>query len=142
MSDLVEFLKARVDENERAARAVIPADLPDGGVWIHDGYCNISGPGFMIYNEGGHDEKQSDHIATYDPARVLREVKAKRRIMARHARDPQWASLATMRDACMGCGVEGPNEWPVTESLNECPELRDLALVYADHPDYQQQWTP
>ncbi|WP_454320781.1 DUF6221 family protein [Streptomyces phaeoluteigriseus] len=44
--------------------------------------------------------------ALHDPARVLREIEAKRRIPARHAHDP----------------------WP-------CHNLRDLASPYADHPD-------
>ncbi len=46
-------------------------------------------------------------MTLHDPARILREVEAKRRILARHARDP----------------------WP-------CHDLPDLASPYADHPDF------
>ncbi|WP_434744798.1 DUF6221 family protein [Streptomyces sp. A-14] len=28
------------------------------------------------------------------------------------------------------------------ERAAPCPDLRDLAAVYADHPDYQQEWRP
>lgn len=30
----------------------------------------------------------------------------------------------------------------VTEDIDECPELRDLASVYADEPDYQEGRRP
>ncbi|MFE7598677.1 DUF6221 family protein [Streptomyces sp. NPDC057494] len=34
----------------------------------------------------------AQHVALHDPARILREVEAKRRILARHARDPRLCS--------------------------------------------------
>lgn len=56
------------------------------------------------------------------PARVLAECDAKRRIVERHPRDH--ASCATYWDR------------------ETCAALLDLAAVYADHPDYQQEWKP
>ncbi|MFI1189969.1 DUF6221 family protein [Streptomyces californicus] len=47
------------------------------------------------------------HVALPDPARILREVEAERRVLARHARDP----------------------WP-------CHDSRVLASPYRDHPGF------
>lgn len=38
---------------------------------------------------------------------------------------------------CASCGT--PYEWPTDYP---CPTLRLLALPYAAHPDYRQEWTP
>ncbi|MFI8007259.1 DUF6221 family protein [Streptomyces sp. NPDC086010] len=57
--------------------------------------------------QSGFHHMIARHVALHDPARALREIKAKRRILARHARD----------------------SWP-------CHDLRDLASPYTDHPDF------
>jgi hypothetical protein len=105
----------------------------------------------------------SQHVARHDPARVLAEVKAKRRILHRHRpTDPDWvASQRAWHDkyggdapfqpkppACAGCGRcgsggrrgEAYRSYPRTPDFTKCPELRDLAAVYADHPDYDPAW--
>lgn len=76
------------------------------------------------------------YVARHDPARVLREVAAKRRVMQRHHR----SDASTVSDYCAGCAHD-PEGWPEIE-LNDCPELRDLAAVYSDHPDYRPEWAP
>lgn len=78
------------------------------------------------------------------PDRDLREVAAKRAIVAIHRSraevemDPDcWKPLA-----CHGCGYSGVCEDPDVEDINECPELRALAAVYSDHPDYRAgEWS-
>jgi hypothetical protein len=62
-----------------------------------------------------------------DPARVLAEVEAKRRVMGRHHNFQGW---------CAGCGND------LTHRISDCPELRDLAAPYADHPEYREEWRP
>lgn len=52
---LVEFLRARLNEDEAAAKAWLPFGNPDAA--------------------------QREHIARHDPGRVLAEVEAKRRIL-------------------------------------------------------------
>ena len=64
--------------------------------------------------------------AIYRPARVLAECDAKRRIIDRHV-DPD-------SRAC-NCSEMG---WPT----DLCDVIRPLAAVYADHPDYQEEWKP
>ncbi|GAA1138517.1 DUF6221 family protein [Nocardioides aquiterrae] len=59
----------------------------------------------------------------WDDGRVLAECEAKRRIVGLHGRvDPC--------DAHDGATLE----------TVECDTLRALAAVYADHPDYREEW--
>jgi hypothetical protein len=72
-------------------------------------------------------------IARHDPARVLAEVDAKRQMLELH----HSIELPTeMLDACAECEVTGVYpEYP-------CRTLRLLALPYAEHPDYREEWRP
>jgi hypothetical protein len=79
------------------------------------------------------------HVEHHSPERVLREVEAKRRIMERHRRYDGIGSKYT--DYCEGCPSGDDSGYPEVE-LDECPELRDLAAVYSDHPDYREEWRP
>lgn len=70
----------------------------------------------MIYSDAGQVSGEvADHIARHDPARVLAECEAKRRIV-------EWASDG-----------EGEFHWSTV--------LAPLAAVYADHPDYREEWS-
>jgi hypothetical protein len=113
--DLTAFVKARLDEDEETANAVRPKDWDDIG-WA------------------GVGATATAHAARFDPARVLREVEAKRAIV-------DLASKLVGR------------EWPdwhkehgiaptVREEANHLYTLKILAAVYNDHPDYRQEWTP
>jgi len=119
VSDLVEFLRQRLDEDERTAR-IVNAD-PTSDCWFD---CAGDGHG--------------DHHLRWNPARVLAEVDAKRRILDEHApfSQPQkmaWGEII----ACSTCGSvdDSPTEWP-------CSTVRLMALPYADHPDYREEWRP
>lgn len=132
MSDLVEFLSARLAEDEQTNRE-----------W-HDRRCD--GCGKPVAARGLYGLVK---CMTCEPGdlplvadRVRAEVDAKRRIMARHCRSQFWADNPLMRDSCAGCGYSGPNEEPNTEHVDDCPELRDLAAVYAGHADYDERWRP
>ncbi|MFF2439263.1 DUF6221 family protein [Streptomyces sp. NPDC058107] len=74
----------------------------------------------------------AEHVALHDPARVLREIAAKRRILARHVLSPAvddpelpWDN----RDDCQWDGEGCP-----------CPDLLDLAAPYSEHQDFHGQW--
>ncbi|SDJ39880.1 DUF6221 family protein [Streptomyces indicus] len=74
------------------------------------------------------------HIAAHDPARVLREIEAKRRILARHVLSPAEGDPGRPWDDADDCLYDG-EPWP-------CPDLRDLALSYADRPGCRDEWRP
>ena len=75
------------------------------------------------------------HSVLIDPAPILRRCEADRRILARHRLDPA-AANTTRAAACDGCGVEWVQDYcdPITENLNDCPELLDLAHAHGITP--------
>ncbi|MBF8193274.1 hypothetical protein ITP53_47930 [Nonomuraea sp. K274] len=114
MDDLIAFLRARLDEDEQLAQAA------DQGCWTNE------------YDEfrcrGG---AEFEHLLHHSPARVLREVGAKRLVMAMHEGSHECSDLD---DNCL---------WV---ELRVCPTVKALALPYADHPDYhpdyREEWRP
>ncbi|HKY59267.1 MAG TPA: DUF6221 family protein [Aeromicrobium sp.] len=124
---ITEFLLARIAEDEEAARAVRPLDhnYDMGGGrqderFVFTRYLpdSMDGRG----NWAKDDPATSVHFARHDPARVLAECEAKRKIVEQ-ARAYSPASE-------YGDG-EG---WALVDVM------RALASVYADHPDYDQDW--
>lgn len=94
MSDLVEFLRARLDEDR---------------TWADNPEC------------------------IEDPARVLREVEAKRELI-------KLCAAPLVEVTCPGDTERRfvPGEGPPWAA----PALRMLAMPYADHPDYRNEWAP
>lgn len=133
--DLVDFLRARLAEDERLAKAAISdARTPPNwrgvqgpGRWITDGPV-VVGDDMTIYDEGGHDEAQAEHIARHDPAHVLADVEARRRIVEHCS--------ATIGAAGEPPGIDH-DDIPAIERV-----LRLLALPHADRPGYRAEWKP
>lgn len=124
MTTLLEFIEARLAEDEQTARAAI-AEVEQGASWLA-----ITDD---VWKRAVFDaDRIADHIARHDPARVLREVQAKLAALALHS--------PHHHGACPTC-------WRVTarSSTREdfpCPTLRLLAAPYADHSDYRSEWSP
>jgi hypothetical protein len=115
--DIVEFLRARLDEDEAAARAARNA-LPwkvRSGPGDDGGWETEVGPARMLFSD---DEPAAEHIARWQPERALREVEAKRRVISDHDR-AEFCDQAALGQA-----------------------LYVLAAVWSDHPDYQEDWPP
>lgn len=118
MDDLTAFIAARLGEDE----AALAADAQDDG------------PRFL---DADHQtERLLDRFAGED--RVLREIAAKRAILANHqpydCMEP--ASLRCYRCTSNRAYLSGAaihEAWP-------CPTMRHLAAVYSDHQDYRQEW--
>lgn len=131
MSDLVAFLRARLDEDEQAAHEA----ATEGGHWsqqaigvgrrrlIH--YVGASPDPHVVRSDSevarGNHAQIARHIARHDPARVLREVEADRRIIERYEQ----------------MKADGESHWYL---IYETLKLR--ALPHADHPDYDESWRP
>lgn len=121
MSDLVEFLKARLDEDERmatAARGVVP--LPGRPA---DGKARA-----RVFATHMRDM----YLNAFTPSRALVEIEAKRRIIGEH-RDDGYGN-------CYGCGMNAYED--MCSGIDDCPTLCALALPYADHRDYRDEWRP
>jgi hypothetical protein len=109
VDDLVTWLRAQLDDDERAARAVEGIRMP----WYFDHIDEAARPLVDL---------------ALDPARVLAEVDAKRRLLDLHP----YAGLLSAPESCESCVViPGP-----------CPTLRLLALPYADRPGCRPEWRP
>ncbi|MFD7109161.1 hypothetical protein ACFWAF_03090 [Streptomyces microflavus] len=68
-------------------------------------------------------------------AGVRRRCEADRRILARHRLDSDAAESRLFATACEGCGTQGECFDPVTDNVNDCPELLDLAHAHGISPD-------
>jgi hypothetical protein len=150
VTTLVEFLRARLDEDEQAAKRVRqPYRLyvcDDGHVQepmrVDDLYGERDGE-YQQWSDG--EDRLPNHRNTwwlmYDPARVLRQVESKRRIIDRE----QWHPYGGLECGghprpYMPHGDYGPGYCRRMDEEN--PTLRDLAMVYVGHPDYEPEWCP
>ncbi|MEU6397860.1 DUF6221 family protein [Streptomyces cinnamoneus] len=118
---LVQFLRARLDEEVAEA-----AKLDDGDDWEME-------PWQVRRDEtGAWDSYAYLRIAK---ARVLAEVDAKRQIVSLHS-DPTGHS----------CSVKDETGYELNFADvgggEACTTLRLLALPYASHPDFGEDWRP
>jgi hypothetical protein len=152
LDDLIAWLRAQLDDDERVARAAV-AHAP--GRWVPM-YRDVHA---VVLGNGTHEQRhvgtaESGELATFlsdwSPARVLAEVDAKRRrldwLAARqHDMGPegfptydscrllvQPGELGDLEVGYCSCGLDG---W-----RNQL--YRFEALPYADRPGYQESWRP
>jgi hypothetical protein len=126
---LTEFLAARLDEDQAAAEALKVERWVLDNEWV---FGETSADVIASLNNDQLSTATGEHIARHDPARVLAEVDAKRRILELHADGHE----------CPTFDREIGGE-PVTGYYgDDCPTLRRLALPHADHPDYDPEWQP
>jgi len=140
---IVEFLEARLAEDEAAAREAITPDRPgthwewestaddddpESPRWLRtvEEFPTTSGvgdlPGFPLgYDCKAEPSPAMAHIARHDPARALAEVAAMRSLVELYgALSAQWA--------------------PNVDYGFAYTALRTLAAIYSDHPNYQKEW--
>jgi hypothetical protein len=139
MDELMAFVHARLDEEEAIAQAATP------GPWAYDpskewydgddfitmtngqefvGYGDPSPfrGAICITGEAGHVQsmKDAEHIARHDPARVLRDIQARRRTLVR-------------------CQEELLSGNPRLLHFAE-QTVWDMAQRWADHDDFKEGW--
>ena len=140
---LTEFLAARLDEDEAAAKACAQdaAGLKWSGKYHPSSHRAVEDEDgrVVVWDEGEPDEAQAAHIIRHDPARVLREVEAKRKILAdlpayskqrRELRDHMYLPKNAGYHSGHADGTDDASRYV----------LRQLATVYSDHPDYDEAW--
>lgn len=151
MTGLRDFIAARLAEAEETLKLVPrPYRLyisANGHVSEPESYewpDNREGE-YKQWADGGNymPNRHTTWYPLFDPDQALREIGAKRRVLERHspAEEPDRLSGHYM---CEGCGFEPSFDGsePRTEDINDCPELRDLAAIWSDHPDYRPEWSP
>jgi len=146
---LVEFLLARITEDEDEAKA---AEHKNGSKWtvdpFEDGGARINGTvdrGANPRAYSGDRELWDDetalgmwldtamHVVRWDPARVLAECETKRAII----------ELWQQTDADDRVAFnEVEAEKRVSRQTTLWSVLKLLALPFAGHPDYREEWRP
>src|SRR5260221_528324 len=116
MSDLAKFLAARIDEEEHWAH-MAEAGRPPGRVGRSEHYP------FMATDI---TPSKATFIRRHDPVRVLREVDAKRKILAEHVAAQAWSY------------PPGDGDEALQEALDSV--VRHLAAIWGDHEDYDPAW--
>lgn len=151
MDDLVRWLSAQLDEDERIAHACSDApweiEIPPAvHVSVKARRDNKWKWGRLGYVATVERDEDRAHIAEWDPARVLREIDAKRRRLDRH--QPEERFLAPLHGehemfrVCVACTRSRTFESVTGAVLFPCPDLRYDASVYADRPGYREEWRP
>lgn len=125
IDDLAEFLLARIAEDEAAARGAGGLTWSAGAGIFYTHTVEDSERQPVIYDEGAPTEAQADHIAAWSPARVLIECEAKRQLIELAQ------GLVYLREI----GDPVAPSTPVGQDI-----LEILAVPYADHPDYREEW--
>lgn len=151
MEDLVTWLRACLDDDERVAREVsekAPYDEWDAaGAQGEDDAALSNWEVIRIARPYNRPDARSvaEHIARWDPARVLADIEAKRRILDAfetwqredlEAREDYqaWALGEPHRD--------GPYRRTVSEAAGEGLKLaiRALAQPFAGRPGWREEW--
>ncbi|WGM21826.1 DUF6221 family protein [Paenarthrobacter sp. OM7] len=111
MTEITDFLLARIAEDELGAEAAKAAIAGSGGPWRSSSQ--------VVLGAGVHPVATTDaafhaeHIARFDPDRVIRECIVKRGIVA---------------------------GWSKPDSSTGRMLMAAMAAVYSDHPDYKLEW--
>lgn len=145
---LSDFLLARIAEVEEDAHEANTYASARWEVADSDEVATIDGRPVAQVDHGA----LVHHVARHDPARVLADCEAKRRIVALgptacpmgdpadelsqpHYPDPAWKDVPHW-DRCENCvdAASADGAWRSVTAL--------LALPYADHPDYDESWRP
>lgn len=127
MSALTEFLLARIAEVESAARAagdlrMWRSDARPDDAWLER---EDDGARVSVAIRTRVEEQWAEHVLHHLPGRVLAECEAKRRIVAMYEARSEQDHLTVQAHA-----------------TGLLLAVRALALPYADHPDYRQEWKP
>jgi hypothetical protein len=146
VSELITFVRAQLDEDERVARRAT------AGAWVETitegrSVCGVQALGRLNGIPATSVPGWADavHIARHDPARVLAEVEAKRRLLDLHepyqalygvAKVPQCSHCSELCHSRSGLGCDNP------DAPYPCPTVRLLALPYAGREGYDETWRP
>jgi hypothetical protein len=134
MTSITEFLLERIAEDENLARAVI-ADMPrwDSETWE------------SAVLEVGEDLPGPILTARYSPVRVLAECAAKRAILELHPLNPyygldQWGRWLPREGEPKMWFCDCQDDDGIIQGAGPCVTLRAMTAVYADHPDFDEEW--
>lgn len=128
MDDLITWLRAQLDEDERVALEAVGKGHPSWTIGQVDGNGVVP-----VLDDGDFpiidrvDLADAEHVVRWDPARAQAEVAAKRRV------------IDVLR------GFEPNDEWDTQPDMgqranNAAGALRALAQPYAGRPGWREEW--
>lgn len=129
MDDLVRWYGEQLDEDAARARA-----CPGNGEW--------TAQDIALYGPELSPEVRT-HMAAHGPARVLREIDAKRHLLKALLSEGH-AALRPGGSTEIYCGADYGAGDPCDCGREErvASYLRLLAAVYQDRPGYREDWRP
>lgn len=134
MNEIADFIAQRLAEDETIARAAAKAGGTDWDWGIDEAREPSEAIRYGVFVQAGREPVAcidkgeydsgalSQHIARHDPARVLRQCAALRRIVS-DARD---------------IGLQAGD--PTAEDAYARPFLAAVAAIWSNHPAYQSEW--
>lgn len=122
MTDLIEFLRARLDEKEQRVLA------PRARFLFVPSLRDPSAP-------TPEEIATGTDLSEPDRRQALAEVEAMRKIIELHGPHERYADECRTCGAPDSCGCAGGVDHP-------CDTLRYLASVHASHPEYDARWRP
>jgi len=139
MDDLVQWFGEQLDDDERIARA---AAHGEAGEWTNGGSYPVSVAGDLpegadaferavAFDEGSPSEEQAAHIARHDPARVLRDIAADRKLLALFVE-------VGAREVDLDDAFEYAHGW--VNALGMAVRLR--ASAFSERRGYREEWRP
>ncbi len=143
MADPTEFLTARWDEEQRIAEAAAHRDAHwyrvetpfEWGVIQDAAVCASGKP--IVHSSQEYDSGLSlDHIAYWDPARVLADIAAKRALLELHSDDGGHDCPEIVSDHPKGRWVY--HGWVSRPDV--CETVKALIQPFRDHPDFDPAW--
>jgi hypothetical protein len=147
--DLVTWLRAQIDEDEQQAQQAARDTAPkwyryERYIMSADPHPASSSDEADLYIAMDGTEATMEHMARHDPARVLAEVEAKRRILDLHeVVDNGGGTLDSRYCAC--CFADRGYNAGVSNKTGEglpvwCETVRLLALPYAGRDGWREEW--
>lgn len=140
MEDLAKWLLEQIAEDEQMARKVAspPPWAIDDQQRDDRAIYGAARGATVAYDPSGDSESKADfaHIVRWDPARVLAECAAKRRIVDLHTIEDRYLDCPTCTDS------DYRTRRYDDEQLWWCDTLKLLALPYVDRPGYRPEWRP
>lgn len=160
MTELVDWLRQQLDEDELVARGATAGPWNAECANVQTAY-EFDRPGhihngqrrpiaYLAATAGKREveERNAEHIARWDPARVLAEVEAKRRVLDLHA--PARRRLQLVPEDGNGTTTFGFYVCPICvphivehgQDFDEgpCRTVRLLAQPYAGRPGWREEW--
>jgi hypothetical protein len=129
MDDLVQWLGQQLDEDERIARAATRGPWVQSGIGDYGWTVDFGRPGAGVETaDTDQGLADADFIADHDPARVLREIAAKREALVHCERIRQHTR-------------QGEEVYVLAEGA-VAKQIQIMAAAYNQRPGYREEWAP